>query len=67
MQNEDGTWSWKFDNMVRMGGPGGSRSWSSAVTSTRPIPERPGCWPGSNPARTTRPNVRYIPGFDRGL
>ena len=23
LQNEDGTWSWKFDNMVRMGGPGG--------------------------------------------
>ncbi len=24
MQNEDGTWSWKFDNAVRLGyGPGG--------------------------------------------
>jgi len=23
LQNEDGTWSWKFDNMVRLGGPGG--------------------------------------------
>ena len=23
MQNEDGTWSWKFDDMVRMGGPSG--------------------------------------------
>src|SRR5579871_912755 len=22
-QNEDGTWSWKFDNAVRLGGPGG--------------------------------------------
>jgi pimeloyl-ACP methyl ester carboxylesterase len=23
LQNEDGTWSWKFDNAVRLGGPGG--------------------------------------------
>jgi pimeloyl-ACP methyl ester carboxylesterase len=22
-QNEDGTWSWKFDNQVRLGGPAG--------------------------------------------
>jgi hypothetical protein len=45
--------------------PGVSRSWSSAVTSTRSIPGRPSCWPRSGPARTIRPNVRYIPNLTR--